>query len=171
MTTLELRVLDTATSVETVYNLENWDQESLIDDLNSPTAITSLREFTIDGTPVSQTVRNVLCGIPASNWEPLVKKLQAHGMLDLDECLSILAHEVDDEDALDCLTWANFDEEFFETLESPMEAARATYFGDIKSWNDTYIRLNIYGNLESTNEIDYAFEMDDILTFWIEQFC
>lgn len=171
MTTLELVVRDAATSVETVYNLENWDQDALINDLKSPTAITSLRDFTIAETLVSKTVRNVLCEIPASNWEPLVEKLQNHGMLDLDECLSILAHEVDDEDALDCLTWADFDEEFFETFKSPIEAARATYFGDIKSWNDPYIRLNVYGNLESTNEIDYVFEMDDILTFWIEQFC
>lgn len=171
MTTLELVVRDTATSVETVYNLENWDQDALIEDLKSPTVITSLRNFTIDEESVSKTVRNSLCEIPTTKWEPLIEKLQMHGNLDLDEILSILAHEVDDEDSLDCLTWADFDEEFFETFESRMEVARATYFGNIQSWNDTYIRLNVYGNLESTNEIDYAFEMDDILTFWIEQFC
>ena len=43
-----------------------------------------------------------------------------------------------------------FDEEFFETFFSgPYEAARATFFGGIRNWGDTYIMFNGHGNLES----------------------
>lgn len=46
----------------------------------------------------------------------------------------------------------SFDDDFFSTYFSdPMEAARATFFGDINSWNDDYIMFNGYGNLESTS--------------------
>ena len=43
----------------------------------------------------------------------------------------------------------DFDEEFFEMAfegKEPMEICRATFFGDIKSWSDEYIRFNSYGN-------------------------
>jgi hypothetical protein len=46
----------------------------------------------------------------------------------------------------------SFDDDFFDTyFSNPMEAARATFFGDIKSWGDDYIMFNGYGNLESTS--------------------
>ena len=50
-----------------------------------------------------------------------------------------------------------FDDDFFDTYfdGKPMEAARATHFGDV-NWNDDYIRFNGYGNLESINK--YAIE-------------
>ena len=58
----------------------------------------------------------------------------------------------------------SFDEEFFTTyFNDPMEAARATFFGEIKSWSDEYIRLNVYGNLESLTEYDVLQEIDDYL--------
>jgi len=53
-----------------------------------------------------------------------------------------------------------FDDEFFETyFSNPAEAARATFFGDVKSWNDNYVIFNGYGNLETSN---YASELISI---------
>ena len=58
----------------------------------------------------------------------------------------------------------DFDEEFFSTyFSNPMEAARATFFGNIQSWNDDYIRINSYGNLESLTEYDALKEIDEYL--------
>ena len=47
----------------------------------------------------------------------------------------------------------DFDEEFFELFFEgrPMEIARAVHFGDIRNWNDNYIRFDGYGNLVSFN--------------------
>jgi hypothetical protein len=60
----------------------------------------------------------------------------------------------------------SFDEEFFNTYFSdPMEAARATFFGDIKSWSDEYIRFNGYGNLESVS----AYDVDEEIEGYLEE--
>ena len=83
-----------------------------------------------------------------------------------------IENEVDDEDLVnlvneingyngnfDSLTWYPFDEEFFENFFSdPMEAARATFFGDIHNWNDELIRFDSYGNLESSSYGSAALE-------------
>ena len=52
----------------------------------------------------------------------------------------------------------SFDEEFFDTFFEgrAMEAARATFFGEIQSWFDSYIKFNGYGNLESLSEYQAA---------------
>lgn len=48
-----------------------------------------------------------------------------------------------------------FDEDFFNmSFSSPMEAVRATFFGNIQSWSDEYIKFDAYGNLESLSEYD-----------------
>lgn len=58
----------------------------------------------------------------------------------------------------------SFDEEFFETyFSNPMEAARATFFGKIESWNDEYIKFNGYGNLESMTEYEVSEDIDNYL--------
>lgn len=56
----------------------------------------------------------------------------------------------------------SFDEEFFNVYfeNNPMEAARATFFGKIESWNDDYIKFNAYGNLESISEYEVLGEID-----------
>ena len=67
-----------------------------------------------------------------------------------------------------CLEYGNsdnmlnsFDEEFFENnFKSPMDAARAVYFGSIESWSDEYIRFNGYGNLESLSEYSAEGEIE-----------
>lgn len=56
----------------------------------------------------------------------------------------------------------NFDDDFFEMMfQDKIEVARATFFGDISNWNDEYIKLNAYGNLESLSEYDYRKELED----------
>lgn len=50
-----------------------------------------------------------------------------------------------------------FDDLFFEVFfnNRPMEAARATFFGNIQNWHDDYIYFNAYGNLESMTDYRY----------------
>ena len=47
--------------------------------------------------------------------------------------------------------WEN-DEEFFNTFfDNPMEAIRATYYGNY-NYNDDYVKFNGYGNIDSYSE-------------------
>lgn len=75
----------------------------------------------------------------------------------------------------------DFDEEFFEMAfegKEPMEICRATFFGNITSWSDEYIRFNGYGNLESLSEYDAVevaedhvneiYEYEDVWNYNIE---
>ena len=73
----------------------------------------------------------------------------------------------------------SFDDEFFEmSFSSKMEVARATFFGNIESWSDEYIRFDAYGNLESLSEysaegeIEYyledIFEHEDVWDNYID---
>lgn len=74
----------------------------------------------------------------------------------------------------------DFDEEFFEMAfgNDPIEAARATFFGNIQNWSDEYIRFNAYGNLESLSEYDAVevaedhvneiYEYEDVWNYNIE---
>lgn len=74
----------------------------------------------------------------------------------------------------------DFDEEFFEMAfgNDPIEAARATFFGNIQNWSDEYIRFNGYGNLESLSKydaievaedhIDDIYEYEDVWEYYIE---
>jgi hypothetical protein len=56
-----------------------------------------------------------------------------------------------------------FNDDFFtKYFSDPGEAARATFFGDIKSWNDTYIQFNGYGNLESSNYLSELISIYDL---------
>ena len=65
-----------------------------------------------------------------------------------------------------CLSWLEFwgnDEEFFELFYSEkngLEIARAIYYGDY-NYNDDYVRINGYGNLESYTEDEIIEEMKD----------
>lgn len=75
---------------------------------------------------------------------------------------------MDDDYKPDTLDWVPFDDDFFDTyFDDPGEAARAVFFGDIKNWNDDYIRFNAYRNLESTNTIDYETYDEEIIENWI----
>ena len=43
------------------------------------------------------------------------------------------------------IDWVTFDDDFFEIYfgNDPQEAARATFFGDIRNWNDPYTVLTL----------------------------
>ncbi len=64
----------------------------------------------------------------------------------------------------------DFDDDFFDTYfeGKPMEAVRATFFGNVQNWSDEYIRFNGYGNLESLSDYRYDKELqaaaDEIIT-------
>ena len=56
--------------------------------------------------------------------------------------------------------WEN-DEEFFNTFfDNPMEAIRATYYGDY-NYNDEYVKFNGYGNIDSYSEYERIEEIKD----------
>ena len=69
--------------------------------------------------------------------------------------------------------WEN-DEEFFNTFfDNPMEAIRATYYGDY-NYNDEYVKFNGYGNIDSYSEYERIEEIkdniDDIVDNLIEYY-
>ena len=56
--------------------------------------------------------------------------------------------------------WEN-DEEFFNTFfDNPMEAIRATYYGNY-NYNDEYVKFNGYGNVDSYSEYERIEEIKD----------
>ena len=89
-----------------------------------------------------------------------------------DYSLTEIYTQIDDPSEIEMEHWFNFDEEFFETFlhdRSPYDVALMTYFGKIQSWSDPYIRFNAYGNLETTDEIDYEPYANEILQQWVEE--
>ena len=87
------------------------------------------------------------------------------------EDLSIeeIFNELDEQEHFDCGSWYYFDEYFFDNFGiSAYDAARAIHFGEV-NWLDNYIRFNAYGNFETTNEIDYDDEKEEIVQQWIEE--
>ena len=61
-----------------------------------------------------------------------------------------------------CLDWLEFwenDGYFFDCVfENKLDVARAIYYGDY-NYNDDYVRINGYGNLESFSEYDMIEEI------------
>ena len=61
-----------------------------------------------------------------------------------------------------CLDWIEFwenDGYFFDCVfENKLDVARAIYYGDY-NYNDDYVRINGYGNLESFSEYDMIEEI------------
>lgn len=75
-----------------------------------------------------------------------------------------------------CLDWLNYqanDEDFFNIYfyNKPAEAVRACYFGDY-NYNDEYVSIDVYGNLESCSEYEYYDKLknyiDDIIDCLID---
>ena len=84
--------------------------------------------------------------------------------------LEEIYYEIDNKDEVPMYDWYDFDEEFFETFlhdATPYEISRMTYFGKIHSWGDPYISFNAYGNLETTDQIDYKSCANEILQQWL----
>lgn len=89
-----------------------------------------------------------------------------------DYSLTEIYNQIYDPSEIEMNEWFDFDEEFFETFlhdKSPYEISRMTYFGKIQSWSDPYIRFNAYGNLETTDEIDYDIYANEILQEWVRE--
>lgn len=63
------------------------------------------------------------------------------------------------------------DEDFFNTFfyNNPMEAARATFYGDYR-FSDEFVRFNAYGNLDSADYLDDLMDMrEDYWSSWIDE--
>ncbi|RKW02473.1 MAG: hypothetical protein D8H99_13345 [Streptococcus sp.] len=145
------------------------------------------KEYTLDDCPVDITHVNyivfpilnkeITIYSPSiiDNYSPIKEQLEniqtlAYEENDLSKLnISDIYNDIDDENEI--IDWMANDDEFWEIYfdDNPQEAARATYFGDIRNWNDPYIRFNAYGNLETTYKIDYEPYEDEILEEWLNQ--
>ena len=82
--------------------------------------------------------------------------------LTFEEQLSIYNNFIDEECKAEGHIY-DFDEDFFtDSFRTPIQAARATYFGKIGSWADEFITFDSYGNLKSLNkyEVEKCMEED-----------
>lgn len=64
--------------------------------------------------------------------------------------------------------WLPHNEDFYNNYfeNNPSEAVRAVLFGDVR-WNDSYVRFDGYGNLETIEKIPYDDEANEIITSWV----
>lgn len=85
----------------------------------------------------------------------LTESLQENGL----ENLKDIYHYLDDLDIIFLPYLYEFGGDLNEIIQAngmdAQEVARATYFGDVKSWLDDYIFINGYGNFESMNECEF----------------
>ena len=69
--------------------------------------------------------------------------------------------------------WLNDGDFFSCCFENPIDAARATYYGDY-NYNDDYVKINAYGNIDSYTEEEKNEEIkdniDDIVYCLIEYY-
>ena len=72
---------------------------------------------------------------------------------------------------LENLDYQENNEEFFDTYynNKPYEVARAIYYGDY-NFNDEYVKINVYGNLESISEWGFEDLIKDYQTEIIEEY-
>lgn len=79
------------------------------------------------------------------------------------ELLSSMARDVNSYDgSLDYLDYWENDDEFFEVFypNKTIEAVRAVCYGNY-NYSDDYVRIDVYGNLESCSEYEYFAELRD----------
>lgn len=125
--------------------------------------------------PILDKEITIYSPLAINSYEPIKPQLEqiqsvAYEKHDLSNLtIADIYEQIDDEN--DIIDWQPNDDEFWEIYfdDNPQEAARATYFGDIRNWNDPYIRFNAYGNLETTYKIDYEPYEDEILEEWLNQ--
>lgn len=106
-------------------------------------------------------------------------QLQGRSLEDLEEIASQLSDIddwqemyklLDDQSELLVSEWKPFDEEHFKMFFSdPWKAAKAVFFGNVRSWSDNYFRLNGYENVETTDEPDYKLESEEIFRRWLDE--
>ena len=93
----------------------------------------------------------------------LEKKLKDYLLNNIEELRDVVSELNGWNGCLDSLEFRENDEEFFELFYSGMnglEIARAIYYGDY-NYNDDYVRINGYGNLESYTEDEMIEKMKD----------
>ena len=99
---------------------------------------------------------------------------------DLQPFLEIIENAENSTDLYDALDnpepfnqgWFPFDEDEINELLSgltPIEIIRQVFFGNIQNWNDNWIHYNAYGNLESTDHVDYDNNIHEILEQLLEE--
>lgn len=146
---------------ETEYTLDNCPEE-----------ITQVDYIVF---PILDKEITIYSPLAINSYEPIKPQLEqiqsvAYEEHDLSNLtITDIYEQIDDEN--DIIDWQPNDDEFWDIYfgDNPQEAARATYFGDIRNWNDPYIRFNAYGNLETTYKIDYEPYEDEILEEWLNQ--
>lgn len=91
-------------------------------------------------------------------------------LLDNEDVLKDVVREINSYNgALDYLDYFENDEEFFSMFfTDPMEAVRATQYGDY-NFTDDYVRFNAYGNLDSCDEWALLEDLKDNIDEIIEQ--
>ena len=108
--------------------------------------------------------------------EILVAKLKEVLENDIDIIKEVVSEVNSWSGELDDLDYKENDEDFFNTYfeGKPMEAVRATYYGDY-NYMDEYVKFNAYGNLESASQwkVDKEIEesIDDIIESLINNYC
>ena len=93
----------------------------------------------------------------------LEKKLKEYLLNNVEELRDVVNELNGWNGCLDYLEFFENDEYFFESFYSGMnglEIARAIYYGDY-NYNDDYVRINAYGNLESYTEDEIIEKMKD----------
>ena len=93
----------------------------------------------------------------------LEKKLKEYLLNNFEELRDVVSELNGWNGCLDYLEFFENDEYFFESFYSGMnglEIARAIYYGDYR-YNDDYVRINSYGNLESYTEDEMIEKMKD----------
>lgn len=111
--------------------------------------------------------------IPENVEKRVMEVVKFEGLEDL--TIEEVFYQIDDKDGLDCYGWEFFDKEFWtntfkddERGSAAEKAAHATYFGEV-NWSDDFIRLDDLGNLETTSDIDFLGNAEEILERWLDE--
>ena len=92
-------------------------------------------------------------------------------LLDNIETLKDIVREINSWDgSLDYLEYYDNDEEFFELFyqDRTLEAVRAVCYGNY-NYNDDLVRIDVYGNLESTSDYMYKEELKNYIDEIVER--
>ena len=104
------------------------------------------------------------------NKDELLESIKA-AFIETEDLLSIVSDINSHDGYFDDMQWWENDEDFFDTFyaDDIMGAVRAVCYGDY-TFTDEYVKINAYGNLETTNYIQDELEgyVDDIVDHLIE---
>ena len=152
------------------FKINSEEKEYTLDDC--PEEITQVDYIIF---PILNKEITIYSPLAIDSYEPIKEQLEniqsvAYEENDLSNMdIADIYDDIYDEDNI--IDWQINDEEFWKLYfdNNPEEAARATYFGNIRNWNDPYVRFNAYENLETTHAIDYEPYEKEILEEWLKQ--